>query len=517
MWESIRFRSWVLFAVCVLCFLSFGYVSCRNQPANNSVGPSFKSSDDDKIAFASGGPCSTSATLDNATDITLWITDLCSGATLDIEEGTYNFGDPHFFRSNPKANDFILNGNDSKFVYNVTSFEGGEDDHAVFWATESYLDDPSKVKDLTFEFTYIPNGAYAVEFELCNVVIDNVRLKSAFTSRMHGIRSLYANELTLDSDHCLFFPGYPDGCLIKNSDLFGTVLIEIDGDWDPGSPSATSFMAASGNTFTFRNNGINDLELYSDNANVIKLTNNSLDGYPGTTVEIDGSFTVDADSNITLQGKCKSDAEDDFDVGAGSTLNLNSWVYADTTWAFDVSELESCREENTVTVTWETDGLSTSKVVWDYVNPPTANEATGAVASSHVVEFDVSGQEEVVYFKAISWIPGCSASENDSETGSNDAIIISDIEAEFDPQDCTLTVEWDTDVSATSKVYYGASCAALNYTSTSSGATTHHVVECDVTGVGDRRIYFKVESKADCNTARSDCTFISRTQCMQGP
>ena len=306
-------------------------------------------------------------------------------------------------------------------------------------------------------------------------------------------------------------PSFPDESKITNSDLEGVFKINTTSTY--------------GNTIYFRNNDLYDVIFLGSQSNTASLAKNEFPDTNEVAVNLGGYFTVNADSNTTNRGPCERDAMRDFDVGANATLNLNSWEYEGTIHRIpEISDLQSSRNGNDVTVTWNTPCGSSSKVIWGYGCGTLGETATGLDGTSHSVQFNVANSvqfnvandEGCVYFKAIS-CADCQNCPSDADTSDCEVdvkdIVISEIDATFNALSCEYTVTWTTNVKSSSKVYYGVSCQNLNNTATGAGNTRNHSVVCDVSGF-ESVFAFKVESENSCDSAQSSCQTDHKEQCI---
>lgn len=176
-----------------------------------------------------------------------------------------------------------------------------------------------------------------------------------------------------------------------------------------------------------------------------------------------------------------------------------------------ISNVNSSRNGNTVTVTWTTNYSSSSKVIWGTSCSQLSHSATGSDGTQHSVQFNVLGDEGCHYYKAIS-ASSCSADTSNCEVNTED-IAISYIQTSFSPFLCQYTVTWTTNVKSSSKVYYGESCQNLNNAAIGAGNTTSHSVVCDVNGFGSV-FAFKVESANSCDSAQSNCQTDHKDVCF---
>jgi hypothetical protein len=238
---------------------------------------------------------------------------------------------------------------------------------------------------------------------------------------------------------------------------------------------------------------------------------------------LDGVFTVDADSNTTTNatGRCECDAEGAFSVLGSATLNLNSWEYHatgtnDSIWGVpSISNLDAACDGGDVEITWDTDYRSTSKVNWGYSAGSLTNTDTGADGTSHLVIITPT-VGSTVYYQAVSHVPGCPA---DSDTSPVESIVravtIGDIDAVFDPIACTVTIDWDTNIPATTKVLYGGRCTGLTYNETVPGYRTSHEVVIDVgSGFRYNTMKYKVQSSNCGDTETSSCGSVMSGPCQ---
>ncbi len=476
------------------------FISCLDREKPTEVGLD-KESQIGRPVFSRGGSCLD--TCDTDTCITRWVNSYGKKCTLYVASGTYSFSEEHTFDNGA----FSMIGL-SPFFPPELEYSVGDlgEKHAVFWPQEVSGSAETRIENLILDFYGVPVGKYAVEFEANNPVWKHIELKGSATSRFYFASAFYVNDLTLHSAHTLQTdPGYASGSKIVNSDLQGKVKID-------------ETTAVSGKTIYFRNNEIHNLELDADQANTVKLAENEFKA-SGASVKMIDNFTVQADSNVTLKGRCECDADDDFNITGSATLVLNSWIYQGTLYPPEINNLSANRVGNTVTVTWNTDCVSSSKVIWGYSAGSLTNTATGSAGTSHNVQFTVQGTEGCVYYRAISQTSGCSGTE-DADTSSTQVnvkdIVIYDVDWSFNAFLCEVTVTWMTNVKSSSKVYWGSSCSSLPNIETGANNVTSHTVVIDVTGAG-KKIGFKVESANSCDSAQSSCETATSGPCFPPP
>jgi hypothetical protein len=459
-------------------------IGCGEDPKHHSPGPTGPVSTTEDGMVSAALNCSTSATLDNEEDIEAWVSDACCGAVLTVVEGSYSFNTLGFCGTGCQAATII--GNGSLFEFSGSLPGGPEQTHAYLWFTEN-IDKPnlpSRLEDINLSFSGIDQDGFGLEFELCYAEMENVTLEGEGTSRLWGVLGFAGNNVTLASEHTFYARGFPNGSLLENSDLQGRFVVNTPGGWGPPLDSAAS--SATEAVFTFRHNVMKDLDLNSTlSVKRIDLIDNDFVG-TGVTVSADTSIHVVAEenSNANADSRCKCDAEAAFSIGSSSTLDLNSWEYhasgsVDSIWGIPtLTDVTSSRECNDITVYWDTDFRSTSKVTWGYSSGSLTHSARGDDSLSHAVTFTVDGSEGTIYFKAISGPPGCVQDEVESEEETNtDGVyvpVISEL-AHSRSAGNVVTVTWETSCVGTSKVLWGYASGNLPNTATGPSGTSHTV------------------------------------------
>ena len=82
-----------------------------------------------------------------------------------------------------------------------------------------------------------------------------------------------------------------------------------------------------------------------------------------------------------------------------------------------------------------------------------------------------------------------------------------------DPQACTMTVRWETNVPSTSVVTYGTGPNDMPYVVTGPGGTQHEVV-CDL-NVLDKLVFaYTIESATDCGSDKTKTLRIKFFRCI---
>lgn len=497
---------WKHVLVGIVAVILASYLGCQSTP--NTPDTSAPSTDDGSRGTFTLD-CSTSTTCGTEACIEAWFDDYCLDHTLTIEPGDYDF-----------QRKFTFNSGECK-IYGESSLNPpvllwdsqtgiGE---AVVWFQEDIRGNYTHLRDLDFDFSLGQNDQYLMQFKACHVKLERIDISSTNCGYVwfRLIDELQIDNITVSSGICTLLadPNCPGGSMIKNSELKGVFDINATG--------------GSGNTVTFRNNDIYDLRLRGSTPNTVNLARNVFPSTAETAVLVHGYFTVNADSNETKQdtGSCKCNALKDFDVGANATLNLDSWKY-DGIYYGDptISNVQSQRVDNTVTVTWNTPGPTKSTVEWGYSSGAMTNSANGNYSANHSVVFFVAGDEGCVYLQAISSSldDSCKVDNDTSDVYTNvKDVAISNINATFSALLCEFTVTWTTNVKSSSKVYYGDSCLNLNHTATGTGDTTSHSVVCDVSTVSGARFSFKVESATSCDTGQSACQSERKGKCIGEP
>jgi hypothetical protein len=483
--------------------LFVAYLGCRSDP---SV-PDYKATnqDDNGSGRTVLDECTGSQTCDTETCISDWFDDYCRTCTLTVEEDTYTFTQVKEL-DNGEFNLFGNIDNDKP----VLEWEGpsGTDNGDFFVNSPIGLEvGYSTIRDIDFHFGVMGNHNKLMKFYNCAMNFENVDIVSencgyiifSFNQDAVIIDDLYlSNVCTLYADG-----GFPSGTTIKNSDIQGAIK--------------SCNAGASSPQVALRGNQLQDLRILGSGYDTYNLAQNNFFDTDDATVEMSGYSTVVADSNTTLRGPCKSQAEGDFSVGPNATLTLNSWRYQGTMHCYpEITNINSSRDGNTVTVTWDTEDCScSSKVIYGYSPSELSDSATGIAGTYHSVSFSAGSTEGCVYYKAISANPGCScdADTSDCEVDVED-VVISNINTFFNPFLCRMQVTWTTNVKSSSKVYYGTSCTRLIYDATGTGDTTSHSVVCDVSELTDN-FAFKVESSSPCgDTETSSCQNEQKGSCF---
>jgi hypothetical protein len=393
-------------------------------------------------------------------------------------------------------------------------------------------EDGSKVilEDLIiYHDCYMQNGNLpGVQFETDDIEITNVTFTNSSHATTHfmSVGLITIDDCVLSDDHQFAFgpedwcggdcggfgnPMPADGSEIKNSDLYGEVMFDV---YRSGG---------SVKKFYFRDNDpVTDVYLDSNSGSNLKIVfeDNEFADVVGAIVDVNGDFRVEASGNVTYKGPCYEDAMDDFDITGSDhsdPVDLQSWEYDGTLYCMpEISNLNSGRVGNTVSVTWSTECTATSKVIWGTSCDALSNTATGSDATSHIVGFTVPGNEGCIYFRAISAFP-CDTCTYAADTSACDVnvmdIVISNINTTFSPFFCTYQVTWTTNVKSNSAVYFGSSCAALNNISDNASLVTNHSIVCDVSGISGTFAY-KVKSENSCDSAESSCNSEKKESCF---
>lgn len=482
--------------------LLVAYLGCQSDPST----PGYEGVNQEGKGSELMGPldCIGSKTCSTKTCITGWFDNYCRGATLTIYGETFTFTEVVEVDNAP----FNLYGYSSidKPMFFWDGPSGTENGDFYVHYPYGIQCNQSNIKDIDFHFGVMGNHNKLMKFYNCAVTLDNVDIVSANCGYI--IFNLLCNPVIINdlylSRVCTLYAdgGFPGGTIIKNSNIQGAIK-SCNGGY--GSPLVT-----------LRGNQLQDLRILNSGADTYKLAQNNFFDTDDPTVELSGYSTVIADSNTTLRGPCKSDAEADYSVGANATLTLNSWRHGGTMHCYpEITNVDASRNGNTVTVTWDTDDCtSSSKVIYGYSCSTLEFSATGLGSTLHSVSFTVGSTEGCVYYKAISANPGCSCDADTSDCGVDVTdVVIDEIDTSFNPFLCRITVTWTTNVKSSSEVYYGGSCAGLSYYATGTGNTTSHSVVCDVSGLGDS-FAFEVKSANSCDTATSSCQAEKKNACF---
>jgi hypothetical protein len=453
--------------------------------------------------------CSTDATLDDEDDIEAWVTDACCGAVLTVVEDSYSFSTLAFSGTGCQAATIV---GDGSYWYFGGNLPPGI--HAQLWFTENMVKPniPSRLEDITLEFGGLQSGEYGLEFELCYAEMEDVTLIGSGMSRLHGILGFTGDNVTISQHHTLYVIAYPDGALLENSNVQGKVWIDAGALFASSSPSKAPAVVK---TFTFRDNTIKEMEVNSNvGAHGVTLTGNTFTATGATvTAEDDIDIVAEENTNSNATCRCESDAEDAFVINGTSTLDLKSWEFhasglQDSIWGIpEITDIDSERLCNDMTVTWTTDFRSSSRVEWGYSSGLLVNTAYGSDATSHLVTFEVDGDEGTIYFKVISGPPGCPDDEvESSEQTNSDGVytpVISGLDFDRSPM-TTMTVTWSTDCEATSKVNWGYTSGSLTNTATGTTGTSHSVQFAVASTEGC--VYFKAVSENPDDAASYDET-----------
>lgn len=491
----------------MLAFLSLlllvAYLGCGTDPST----PEYMDANQGgkHSGYTEQTECTGSDTCDTKTCIEDWFEDYCRNATLTVDGDTFTFSSVQELGNG----EFNLCGisSDPKPVL-AWSGPAGSENGDFYVNTPLGLDvNYSNIRDIEFYFGVMGNHNKLMKFYNCSMTFENVDIVSencgyiifSFNQDAPLIDNLYLSDVcTLYADG-----GFPGGTIIKNSDIQGAIKSCSEGY---GSPLVT-----------LRGNQLQDLRILGGGCDTYKLAQNNFFDTSDATVEMRGYSTVIADSNTTLRGPCKSQAEADFSVGTNATLTLNSWKYNGTFHCYpEITNVNSSRDGNTVTVTWDTEGcISSSKVIYGYSASALDYSATGLGSTSHSVSFSVGSTEGCVYYKAISANPGCScdADTSDCEVDVMD-VVIDDINTFFNPFLCRMQVTWTTNVKSSSEVYYGEACSRLIYYASGTGNTTSHSVVCDVSALSTN-FAFEVKSSTSCGgTETSSCQNEQKGSCF---
>lgn len=527
MWSKISFIS------LLILLLVFG---CGREDIVTTSGSRSQSEDSRIMHVHEPCTCSTAACIRDWVDEDI-VLNQCP--TLYVESGYYNLTGHFPFDHSPTKNFAEIIGTSP--LSRPTLHLANCYTYGPYYATMHFqenvnFDMHTRLKDLIVDHScQMQYGSVAgIQFEACSVELDNVKFTGGGTTHFLAPGHVIINDIELTSgcefvtghiniDNDQYWCGEPTGCggpgpwnmqngsEIKNSILEGYIKFEI-------THSDDTLYVHDNDSLTYLRLNVEDGG--SDYPVVILADNSFLSG-PGARVIIKGDYKVIASGNVTHKGTCYSKALQDFNTTNANfedALTLESWIYGGTTYCLpEITNLDYNRNGNTVTVTWATECIATSKVIWGYSCESLTTTETGSDATLHEVEFTVPGNQGCIYLRAISAVPGDDCTDEADTSACVELvkdITIYNIQTSFNAFLCTFTVTWTTNVKSSSKVYYGASCSALNYGATGAGNTTSHSVVCDVSEVYGSCFAFKVKSDNSCDSAMSSCYTKKKGLCM---
>ncbi|MDO8552692.1 MAG: fibronectin type III domain-containing protein [bacterium] len=251
----------------------------------------------------------------------------------------------------------------------------------------------------------------------------------------------------------------------------------------------------------------------------VSATNATVTNLAGTSTSFTFDVNPTADGAVTVQ--IPADAVMSVATSTGNQAS-NILSFTSDMAAPIISSVGVVANATSTTITWNTNEPATDQVAYGTTASYTASSTlVSTTSTSHSATLiGLSASTTYHYQIQSADAAGNMATTSDSTftTAAPAAVapVITNVSATATGT-TTATVTWNTDVAATSRVYYGTSAALGSVTALSTSATTSHSV--GLTGLTEATLYhYKVESIGAGGTATSsDNVFTSGSTASSTP
>ncbi len=257
-------------------------------------------------------------------------------------------------------------------------------------------------------------------------------------------------------------------------------------------------------TWNSNESGAGVVTYTSSLSDLIANTNTSTASWPsnGTT----GTASL---SSLTKGTKyyfyVKTTATDDSDIGydynvANGLKNYYSFSTPNDVTAPTISGVASSTKRTSATITWDTDEISNSKVVYSTDTAYDSEETDSGYTFKHTVTVSDLVPNTTYNFKVVSIDPGGNSATSTAYSFTTETFDISDVTAST-VSETAMDITWTTNEAATSRVAYSTSSnlSGATYTTLDSSMVTSHSVS--LTGLSEGTTYYYKASSTNATNA----------------